>query len=235
MAAVQAKVVPALKQAFGNDLQSVLLYGSVVRGGFVPGRSDVNLLAILNTAEATAVAAFGRQARGIIRKLRITAHLLTADEFRDSADVFPMEYLDIQSRNTVIHGEDASATLRIAAAHLRHQLEDRLRGNLTQLRQILLASAGSAKVLQQQLGGWYGPLVASFRGLLRLKDVTIPAAAREQLTAVAAAYAVDLQALAQLLELREGRKSDAFAVAAEVHAALVRLVAAVDAGGPARS
>jgi predicted nucleotidyltransferase len=47
---VPAQVARALGAAFGSRLHSGYLYGSVVRGNAVPGRSDVDVLAILRAA-----------------------------------------------------------------------------------------------------------------------------------------------------------------------------------------
>lgn len=37
----------ALVGALGDDLQALVVYGSAVRGGFVEGRSDLDLLVVL--------------------------------------------------------------------------------------------------------------------------------------------------------------------------------------------
>lgn len=43
------EVLSGLKEKLGANLFSCIIYGSAVRGGFVPGVSDLNLLLILTS------------------------------------------------------------------------------------------------------------------------------------------------------------------------------------------
>jgi predicted nucleotidyltransferase len=73
-------VVDSLSRVYHRQLVSVLLYGSAARGDFIAGRSDVNLLVILQSvkledlAEAVAPAEVGncepiREERYLLRLL----------------------------------------------------------------------------------------------------------------------------------------------------------------------
>lgn len=165
---VEETLTQHLKAAFKDNLDSVTLYGSYVRGTFRQGTSDINVLILLNDPDADQIRAFGTEARRFLRSRRITPLILTRPEFHASADVFPLEYADIREAHRTIHGEDPTTELDLRSRNLRHQLEHQLRGNLFSLRQMILATRGNKRALRRQLTDWFGPMTAVFRGLVRL-------------------------------------------------------------------
>ena len=46
-------LVESLKKGAGDNLQSVIIYGSIARGHFRPGASDVNLVILLKDVSAS--------------------------------------------------------------------------------------------------------------------------------------------------------------------------------------
>ena len=60
---------------------------------------------------------------------------MTLEEWRRSADIFPMEYADILERNRVLHGAPPFEGIAVDRADLRLQLEQQVMGKLLQLRQ----------------------------------------------------------------------------------------------------
>ena len=41
-------VVNDYKEVFGDDLKSIILYGSATGGSYIPGKSDINLMVLLS-------------------------------------------------------------------------------------------------------------------------------------------------------------------------------------------
>ena len=162
-----------IKTAFQDNLCSVIIYGSYVSGNFVEGVSDVNILILLEKSLSEQIENFGVSANKTIKSYKITPLIMTKSEFLNSADVFPMEYYDIKDRNKVIYGEDETRTLTLTKKNLRHQLEERLRGNVASMRQIIIASHGKDKILGGNLKNLFGSLHSLFKGLLRLKEIKI--------------------------------------------------------------
>ncbi|MFO7848610.1 MAG: nucleotidyltransferase domain-containing protein, partial [Spirochaetia bacterium] len=161
--------IPELKKIFGHSLKAVILYGSAARETYVHGSSDINLLVIIEEPDPEKILEIGSEHAKFIKKHHISLHLLSEGEFMRSADIFPMEYLDIQEAGKVLYGENAAEKLTITRRHLRHQVEERLRGNINALRQALIASRGSSRLLSQLLRESFGTFISPLRGLLRLK------------------------------------------------------------------
>ena len=229
---VEKTLLPPLIATYGSALRSVMVYGSAAGGHYVRGLSDINLLVIVEGTTVGQLAHLGRRARRVLRKHRAVPLVMTREEFRSSADVFPMEYMDIRDRNIAVHGEDEARDLVFSTTHLRHQLEDGLRGALTYLRQAAVASRGRRTVMAALLRRESGRHAALMRGLLRLRGVTeIPDDRRTAAALVAERFAMDPAPLLAVLDVRDGRKVDSLVAAEGLARALGDLVRAVDSPG----
>ncbi len=231
IASIKEKFLPALQNSFGDGLISVILYGSAAGTEYNPGSSDINLLTLIEKPAPEAIMELGRKYARYIAKKRISLQIQTLEEFLASADVFPMEYLDLAARREILFGRDAAADVKVDKAHLRHQVEERLRGSVNAFRQALLASGGSKRRLKQILIEWFGAQTALLRALLRLKDEEhIPFGADALATFVADSYGIDGSPFTDLSALRDGGEKVPGAVetAPKVLLALTELAAIVD-------
>jgi predicted nucleotidyltransferase len=219
-----------LKDVFGNNLLSVMLYGSYVSGDFIRGVSDVNILVLLDKPSVDQIKSLGgRKIHTVMRRHRITPLILTRSEFINSADVFPMEYADIRDRCRVLFGEDATRSLSLEKRNLRHQLEERLRGSVASLRQTLIASRGRRRALENNLKRFFGSLKALFRGMLLLKELKeIPYEGPAIVDEISRAYGIEAAPFHELLQLRSGLRKDVYGVAKGVLASLEELIAQID-------
>lgn len=227
--AIQEKFLPVLQRTFGENLHSVVLYGSVVSDRYTDRVSDANVLILLSISDPAAVARLGSTSWRVIRRYRINPLLLTTEEFENSADVFPMEYLDMKMKRQVIFGEDAVEGLSVTAANLRHQVEEQLRGSIAAFRRALLASRGKPRVMRRYLHDLFGSQHALYRGMLRLKGVDEPSHSPEKMIAeVGARFTVETAPLVDWLKLRGGEKLDAQDIATRSLSLLVELSRIVD-------
>jgi len=223
--------VPTLKDLFGDDLKAVILYGSAAKGNYVAGVSDVNILLLTGKTHPEEIMKLGSRAKKQIKKHKISLQFLTTTEFDNSADVFPMEYLDIQNSHILIWGNDIVKTLEITRTNLRHQIEERLRGSVHALRQALFASQGKSKLLSGVLTEWFGSQAALFRALLRLAEApTVPDKPKELVDSIGSTFNMDPTGLYSLVKLREGDSHEnASHIAVQVLQFLTLLVEKVDA------
>jgi len=218
-----------LKDSFGENLLSVMLYGSYVSGNFVKGVSDINVLIILGEPDSGQLRTFGKSAGRFMRRRRITPLVITRPEFNNSADVFPMEYFDIKEQNRVIFGVDETGSLSLTRKNLRHQVEDRLRGELASLRQLVIASRGKKRVLRRYLNMWAGSVNSVLRAMLRLKkSITVPSGREEVLAEIKTAFGVDTAPFSELNRLRGGSKIDPSSVSDRILESLAGLIRVVD-------
>ena len=226
---VENVFVPLVKEVFSDKLVSVILYGSAVKGRFTNKISDVNVLILIAEDSPDEVIFLGKKTARLIWKNRITPLILTVSEFINSADVFPMEYLDIRHSRKVIFGSDVTEELEITKENLRHQVEAQLRGSITSLRGALLHGRGKTANAKRFLKSWFGSQNALFRGLLRLKEQEeIPSDPEGIAGKLGKVFGVPTDALLDLARFRNGGKIDPSKAVAGLLSLLKDLVGSVD-------
>lgn len=203
-----------LTRALGEDLVALMLFGSVARGEYRDGVSDVDLIVVLRRATPEALATLSNPLTLARYASRIEAIVLEADEIPRAADVFPLFYDDIKRCHVLLAGVDPFASLTIADHHRRIRIEQELREASIRLRRAVIDAQGSlpqiAGVVDRKVKQLRGPLHA----LLSLRGTPCEPRLPDVLAAAAAAWGIDL---APLSHPREAPR--------EAHGALVRLLA----------
>jgi hypothetical protein len=220
------------RQAAGENLQSVILYGSAVAGNFHPEFSNLNLLCILRETSFDALSAIAPAVEWWYRQKHPTPLVMTRQELERSADIFSIELLDIQQHHRVLLGDDVLTGLRIPMQMHRAQVEYELREKLILLRQRLLQAAGDERELWSLLLGSLSAFATLFRHALIALGETAPASKREAIQAIATRIQFDPSALLQLLDIREHKvdrkQLDVKDVFTRYLAAVHQVTAAVD-------
>src|SRR5918911_2034668 len=136
-----------LRATHGDNLASVVLYGSAASGDFVQIESDYNLLIALERITPEDL----RLAQAPMREWQRLGHPLplyfTSRELRDAADVFPIEFHQMRRARVVLYGRDPFESLEISDENLRHQTEYELRSKLLQLRRLYIPASVSVEKL----------------------------------------------------------------------------------------
>src|SRR5918994_1453628 len=173
------ELVRQLRAAYGERLSSVVLYGSAAGGDHIPNRSDYNVLVLLapldgkgfDVSTAAAASAVARAWREAGNPPPLT---LTLEEWRRSADIFPMEYADILERHRVLFGTPPFDGISVDREHLRLQVEHEAMGKLLKLRQGILASGGDTKAQVELLAASLSTMMVIFRAVERLHGAVPP-------------------------------------------------------------
>jgi predicted nucleotidyltransferase len=158
------EIVRRLQEAAGENLQSIVLYGSAARGDFHAHKSDLNLLCVLKSARAAELARIASVVRWWCGPMREPApRIFTREELVRSADVFAIELLDIGAAHRVLFGEDPVADIEVPMNLHRVQVEHELRIALQKLRDHFLRSSD----IEHQLREVYAKSISSISVLLR--------------------------------------------------------------------
>jgi len=231
-------LVERLHDAARENLESIILYGSAARGDFNEAHSDLNVLCILRSLRA---AELGRVS-AVVKWWTSVQHqpaplFFSAEEIRQSADVFAIEILDMQQSHRVLYGTDVVAGINVPMNLHRIQVEHELRTLLLKLRQHLLRDAGN----QHELGA---VLAKSFSGALTLLRHTLitfqerpPDAANELFARITAFTGASAPAFGAVARLRETKSLDKDAVLPAYDgylAALGKVITALDHHLPKR-
>jgi hypothetical protein len=156
------ELVSSLESAQDGNLVSVIVYGSAVAAGN-PKRSDYQLMIVTERLAARDL----REMRPVVRWWTGMGYempvLLTAEEFGDSLDVFPIEFRLMKRSYRTLYGQDLLVGRDASKEHLRWQTEHELRGKLMRLRSLALPAGESS----DQLAGLMTESVVTFVRLMR--------------------------------------------------------------------
>src|SRR5690242_14097474 len=159
-------LVAKLKAAAGENLKSVVLYGSAASGEFQPQHSDLNILCVVGRLNAPELAKLSPTAVWWARKGHPAPLVFTIETLLNSADVFAIELLDIKASRRVLFGEDLFDTLDVPMTLHRLQVERELRVNLIRLRQHYLTAQPHRKAVLRLMTESVSTFAALFRHAL---------------------------------------------------------------------
>ena len=224
--------VSRMKQAAGQNLQSIVLYGSAATGEFQADFSNLNLLCILRETSFSKLSAISPVVEWWHRQKNPAPLIMTQEELEHSTDVFSIEFLDMQHHHRVIFGDELLRPLQIPMHQHRAQLEYELREKLILLRQRLLEAGDNDRALWQLLLGSVSTFGTLFRhALLALGDAA-PHSKREAIQLLAARIPFEPSAFLQLLDIRDHKADrkqfDAKDVFTRYLAAVQHVTSAVD-------
>ena len=226
------ELVAQLRAAFGAELRSVVLYGSAASGEHIPNQSDYNVLVLVDSLDVARLDAVAAVVRAWTDAGNPPPFTLTSDEWRRSADIFPMEYTDILERHRVLHGAPPFDDVRVAPADLRRQLESEAMGKLLRLRQGVLAAGGDGRSQLELLSASRSTIMVLFRATLRLHGETPPADTAELCRQVARVAGLDATPFVRVLRHARGeekvRAAEASALLGDYVRGVQRLVAHID-------
>ncbi len=196
-------LIDDLKASHGANLVSVVLYGSAAAGDFVANASDYNLLVALEQIEPKDL----RAAQASMREWRKMGHPLpvyfTTGELQNAADVFPIEFHQMEKARVVLYGEDPLANLKISDEFLRHQTEYELRRKLIQLRRLYIPASVSLEKLKDLMSESLASFASVFRAVLLLHNIDPPVTKREIVQMLARHLKMDDQPFERIFDLRK--------------------------------
>lgn len=199
-------LVEDLRATHGENLASVVLYGSAAAGDDVELHSDYNVLIVLNRITPEDL----RQAQAPMREWQRLGHPLpvyfTVEELSDAADVFPIEFHQMAKARLVLYGHDPFEYAKLSDANLRHQAEYELRSKLIQLRRHYIPASVSIDRLSELMSESLSTFAALFRAVLELHGHDAPVAKADCVRATAKLLKLDVTPFERIFEFRAGGK-----------------------------
>lgn len=196
------RVVPSL----GTALESLVLYGSSVRGEFVRGRSNVNLLLVMAGLDGETLRKVAKlHARW--KREQVVALLFTPGELQRLANSFPLEFCELKEAHRLLAGRDLLPTIRLDGGMTSELIGREAKANLLRLRQRYVEGGGAGEAALILLSLSMTGLAPCFRGWLRLRDRPIPAKTEQQIEEIGRNLSIDVKPLLEAWDLRCGRIS----------------------------
>jgi predicted nucleotidyltransferase len=195
-------LVEDLRSTHGDNLAAIVLYGSAAEGDYVETRSDCNLLIALNRITPADL----RLAQAPMRNWQRLGHPLpvyfTLAELNNAADVFPIEFHQMERARIVLYGLDPFESLHFSDVNLRHQTEYELRSKLIQLRRLYIPASVSVEKLAALMSDSLASFAALFRPVLMLHGLEPPIAKPDCVRATVKLLTLDNEPFEQIFTLR---------------------------------
>ena|SRR5690242_9542458 len=227
------KLIDDLRIAHGDNLASIVLYGSAAAGDQSNARSDHNLLIALQHITPMDLRAAHDALQEWHKLGQPTPVYFTVEELQDAADVFPIEFLQMEKARKILFGRDPFEFVQISQANLRHQTEYELRTALIRLRRLYIPASASAEKLANLMSDSLASFAALFRALLILKNQEPPLSKQDSIQATVRLLNLDSTPFERILKLHTDKNStltgaEANSLVATYMAQIEKVIEAVD-------
>jgi predicted nucleotidyltransferase len=165
---VLSAFVDAAREAFGSELESVVLYGSAAEGR-MRKTSDVNVIVVLREFSAERADRLREPLRSAYAAIRLEAMFVLERELGAAVDAFAVKFADILHRRRVLYGPDPFETLRPSPAAELLRLKQVLLNLILRLRQRYLLRSLRDEQAAALVADTAGPLRACAEALLELQ------------------------------------------------------------------
>jgi|SRR5579872_408288 len=198
--------VQKLKTSDGANLKAAALYGSAASGEFHSKHSDLNILCVLEQADAARMEALRAPVEWWMKQGHRAPLFFTLPELQKSADVFAIELLDMKMHHRMLYGEDIFAGLDVPLHYHAIQVERELRMDWLRLRQAILTAPKNTNAYLELMTSSFSAFAALFRHALIALGEPPAANKRAAIERVAQFAHADPGAFLTILELREGKQ-----------------------------
>lgn len=199
--------VKDVQRLYGDALDGVLLYGSAVRGEFLPGRSNLNVVLIVKSARADQLKKYGAVHRRWAKEQVVVPLFVTQADLPAMSLVFPLEYLEIQEQHRLLAGQDPFVGFKVDQRHLLAEVLQSLRGNLLRVRQRFIEGGGTEEAITILLPLSLTAILPVLRGVQRLLGRPVLSLGEPLLKEFETFLSIDLSGLRDAWLLKRGQIS----------------------------
>jgi predicted nucleotidyltransferase len=185
--------IAAAKKAFGDQLVSVVLYGSGAEGK-LRSTSDVNLILVLKAFDRSLADQVREPLRLAEAAIKLRVMFLLQDELQPASQAFAVKFADIARRRLVLYGEDPFASISVSRDDAIFRLKQTLLNLTLRLREAYVSRSLREEQLPTVIADAAGPLRSCASTLLELegRPALSPKEALEQIAASSTAAANDV-------------------------------------------
>ena len=189
---------------FPGGPQAIVLYGSAVRGEYLPGRSNLNVMIVLTALELESLKGYAKSHRRWSAERIVVPLFVTESDLEASRDLFPLEYVEMQEHHVVLAGREPFAGRPVDLPRLAMQCEQEIQGNLLRLRQRFVEGGGTIEAIGILLPLSLTALLPCVRGLYRVLRATVPPATDLLLADLSSTWHVDAAAFQEVWNFKRG-------------------------------
>ncbi len=161
----------AYHQKLEANLIGLILYGSAARGHYRAGKSDVNLLVVLDQADTHALTPV-LDAVLTARRHNVAPLHMTPGDLKSFTRVFPIKFLAFRESYKLLWGLDALASLEVEDANLRLRCQQEMQNLLMRLRRHFVTRQGHSlnPMVRETMNGF----METLRRVVQLAESEVP-------------------------------------------------------------
>ena len=176
--AILEKAASETRNALGDNLVSLVLYGSHARGD-ATAQSDINLFLVVRDSAVSKLEGLTKVVPGWTKHHVVAPIIFEQEQLARSLDTFALEFLEMAAARRVLAGEDPFAAFTPDWAAVRIELEEEAREKLIQLQRTWLMWGHHDKTLRKILGDTVPGYLAMARGVLHLQRQSVDSIATQ--------------------------------------------------------
>lgn len=200
---INATLVKDLKDIYGENLVSVVLYGENMDQESSYSQS---VLVIFNKLDASDL----KNAIFAIKKWRKTKKplpvVMSESEWFSSADIYPIEYTEIKNNYEILYGKNVVAPVMVSKYDLRLQCEYEIKNLLVRTRQLYLGNSDNPKFMVKTLEEISVKLIRILKAALSLFDITAPDEYSEVIQKMKQNTLFDGEIFVEILSAKENKR-----------------------------
>ncbi|MBK6795421.1 MAG: hypothetical protein IPG76_01090 [Acidobacteria bacterium] len=200
------ELVTRLKDGLGNDLVSIIAYGSAINSTGKTNKSDHQLLVVTRHLNITDLRKVTPVIKWLVSDGYAMPTLFTGDELENSLDVYPIEFRHMKQSYKVLFGKDLLGEQQISKDHLRWQTEHELRGKLMRLRSLYIPASESNDDLLKLMTDSIVSFVRLLRPVLEMFGEEPPVSRMATVKNTGEKLKIDTSPLARILDQRNEPK-----------------------------
>ncbi len=213
--------VRALVSGLRENLCACIEYGSTVRGDFVPGVSDLNLLIILNESTPEAHEAIAEAIHGPVR---IEPFVIGRAGMARRCETFAVKFMSIRRHYRVLHGQDLLADLAVPPEVERFVCEQVVRNLHLRLVHAFITLVREPRRYTRYVVEALPGMFTDLSEILRLKGIEVPVDFAGRVPALGKEFDADAGVLLDLLGIKRSSRDLRANEVRDLHGRIFRLV-----------
>lgn len=201
---VLTEFIDSAKNAFADDLRSIVLYGSGAEGNLRPA-SDVNVILVLSRFDQNKADLLREPLRLAGAAIKLKAMFLLEEEVQPASQAFAVKFADVKRRRRVLYGDDPFAVVSVMREDAIFRLKQTLLNLILRLRESYISRGLREEQLVATIADTAGPLRSCAATLLELEGVTAPSA-KEALQQISSSFPGAEQRNEELQLISEARQ-----------------------------
>lgn len=170
-----ATLVARLRAAAGANLLGVALYGSLAKGRFTPGVSDINLLVVVAKTDFGSLLSLAPVLTAALRESRVVSFLVTPEDLRVSAQLFPGRVFDIQMSHRLLWGNLHLAGFPVSMEDLLLRARQEVKNAELRLRLRAVERGGDPEALWRGMTASLPKVAVNLETVMRSRGLAVPA------------------------------------------------------------